>query len=101
MLTTYTAVNKDFVALDSKMDRGGIFSWETDESWASITKKGARRGREAGIGDFEERDTGNSHFNEKRTEMAVDENLWRNWSSQSWKAPGAQSLKHSRGSRAA
>ena len=42
---------------------------------ASIPKKGARRGREAGIGDFEERDTGNSHFNEPRTEMAVDENL--------------------------
>ena len=28
----YTAVNKDFVALDSKIDRGGIFSCETDES---------------------------------------------------------------------
>ena len=41
MLTMYTAVNKDFLALDSKIDRGGIFSWETDESWASIPKKGA------------------------------------------------------------
>ena len=31
--------------------------------------------RDTGIGDFEERDTGNSHVNEPRTEMAVDENL--------------------------
>ena len=44
MLTMYTAVNKDFLALDSKIDRGGILSWETDESWASIPKKGARCG---------------------------------------------------------
>ena len=31
--------------------------------------------RGTGIGDFEEWDTGNSHLNEPRTEMAVDENL--------------------------
>ena len=31
--------------------------------------------RDTGIGDFEERDTGNSLLNEPRTEMAVDANL--------------------------
>ena len=31
--------------------------------------------RGTGIGDFEQWDTGNSHLNEPRTEMAVDENL--------------------------
>ena len=28
-----------------------------------------------GIGDFEERDSGNNHLNESRTGMSVDENL--------------------------
>ena len=54
-----------------------------------------------GISDFEERDSGNNHLNEPRTGMSVDENLWRNWSSQSWKAPGIQALQHLRGGRAA
>ena len=35
------------------------------------------------------------------TGSSVDENLWRNWSSQSWKVPGMQALQHSRGGRAA
>ena len=43
-----------------------------------------KRGTE--IGDFDERDLGNNHFNELRTGMSVDENLWRNWSSQSTKS---------------
>ena len=36
-----------------------------------------------GIGDSEEQDSGNNHLNEPRTGMSVDENLWRNGSSQS------------------
>ena len=32
MLTTYTAVNKDFLAFNSIIDCGGIFSLETDET---------------------------------------------------------------------
>ena len=32
-----------------------------------------KRGTE--IGDFDERDLGNNHFNELRTGMSVDENL--------------------------
>ena len=31
MLTIYTAVNKDFLAFNSIIDRGGIFSLETDK----------------------------------------------------------------------
>ena len=31
-----------------------------------------------GIGDSEGQDSGNNHLNEPRTEMSVDENLWRN-----------------------
>ena len=31
--------------------------------------------RDLGIGDFEERDSGNNHLNEPKTEMSVDENL--------------------------
>ena len=38
--------------------------------------------RDLGIGDFEERDSGNNHLNEPRTGMSVDEDL-RNLSSQS------------------
>ena len=45
------------------------------EKLTKVELQSLKRGREAGIGDFEERDTGNSHFNEPRTEMAVDENL--------------------------
>ena len=30
---------------------------------------------DTGIGDFEERDSGDNHLNEPRTEMSVDENL--------------------------
>ena len=56
-----------------------------------------------GISDFddEERDSGNNLLNEPRIGMSVDENLWRNWSSQSWKAPGIQAPQHLRGGRAA
>ena len=32
--------------------------------------------RDSGIGDFEERDSGNNHFDEPRIEMSVDENLF-------------------------
>ena len=42
--------------------------------------------RDSGIGVFEERDSGNNHLNEPRTGMSVDENLWRNWSSQPTKS---------------
>ena len=31
--------------------------------------------RDTGIGDFEERDSGNNHSNEPRNGMSVDENL--------------------------
>ena len=31
--------------------------------------------RDSGIGDYEERDSGNNHLNELRTGMSVDENL--------------------------
>ena len=31
--------------------------------------------RDTGIGDFEERDSGNNHLNEPRTRMSVGENL--------------------------
>ena len=31
--------------------------------------------RDSGIGDFEERDSGNIHLNKPRTGMSVDENL--------------------------
>ena len=31
--------------------------------------------RDSGIGDFEERDSGNNHLNEPRTGTSVDENL--------------------------
>ena len=31
--------------------------------------------RGTGIGDFDERDLGNNHFNELRTGMSVDENF--------------------------
>ena len=42
--------------------------------------------RDSGIGDFEERDSGNNHLNKPRTGMSVDKNLWRNWSFQSTKS---------------
>ena len=38
--------------------------------------------RDTGIGNFEERDSGNNHLNEPRTGMSVDEDL-KNLSSQS------------------
>ena len=31
--------------------------------------------RDTGMGDFEERDSGNNHLNKPRTGMSVDENL--------------------------
>ena len=34
-----------------------------------------RRYGNTGIGDFEERDSGNNHLNEPRTGMSVEENL--------------------------
>ena len=33
--------------------------------------------RDTGIGDFEERDSGNNHLNEPRTGMSVNESLYR------------------------
>ena len=33
--------------------------------------------RNTGIGDFEERDSGDNHLNEPRSGMSFDENLWR------------------------
>ena len=48
--------------------------------------------RDTEMGDSEEQDSGNNHLNEPRTGMSVDENLWRNGSFQSWKAPGIRAL---------
>ena len=33
--------------------------------------------RDTGIGDFEERDSGNNHLSKAKTGMSFDENLWR------------------------
>ena len=41
---------------------------------------------DTGIGDFEERDSGNNHLNEPRTGMSVEENLRRKLYSQSMKS---------------
>ena len=56
--------------------------------------------RDTGIGDFEERDSGDNHLNEPRSGMSFDENLWRIWSLSPWEAPGLQALQDLRGDRA-
>ena len=76
--------------------RGSLYRFFVIQDWtylkAAIREFKVRRELDSyceldtGIGDFEERDSGNSHWNEARTRMSFHENSWRNWSSRSMKS---------------